>query len=154
MKIKVIHCGKVAQQTFLPIVQDYMKRTSAFYKLENIELRHDFAHRDKRANKLSSDPIVKPTLGEYLVFLDERGLELTSKEVSIRIGKLTDDPRIKLLTFVVGPPYGFDDVSKSTANEIWSLSKLTIPSDFAWLLLWEQIYRGVTILKGIPYHHD
>lgn len=154
MKIQIIHCGRIAQSDLLPMVAEYRKRLSAFCRVEDIELKIDPTGRDKRSAKKQSDPIYKPNPGDWVIALDERGKQWPSQAFAAQLQGWIDDPRIKTLVFIVGPPYGFDDASKSVANELWSLSPLTIPSDFAWLLVWEQVYRGFTILKGMPYHHD
>ena len=153
MKIQVIRCGKVAHSDLLPLVADYRKRLQPFCKTEDIEVKVDPMGRDKRASSKATPPIYQPRTGDYLIALDERGPVLSTSLFAKKIQTMTDDPRIKNLIFLIGPPYGFDETSKKAAHELWSLSPLTIPSDFAWLLAWEQIYRAQTILKGMPYHH-
>ena len=154
MKIQIIHCGRIAQSDLLPLVAEYKKRLSAFCKIEDIELKIDPAGRDKRTAQKQQDPIYKPNAGDFVLALDERGKQHTSQEFAAKLQTWTDDPRIKTLVIIIGPPFGFDIASKSVANELWSLSSMTIPSDLAWLLVWEQVYRAHTILKGMPYHHD
>ena len=154
MKIQIIHCGRVAQTDLLPVVADYKKRLGGFVRVEDIQLKMDTTGRDKRHALKSVEPILKPAPGDFIVALDERGKSWTSTDFSQKIQAWIDDPRIKNLIFLVGPPYGFDEASKRVAHERWSLSSLTIPSDMAWLLVWEQVYRAFTILKGMPYHHD
>lgn len=154
MKIQVIHCGRIAQTKLIPLASEYQKRISAFCKIEDVELKIDPAGRDKRTSQKSAVPIFKSTPGDHVILLDERGSSWTSQQFSKKLQTYTDDPRIKNLIFVIGPPYGFDDISRQAAQETWAISAMTIPSDLAWLLVWEQIYRGYTILKGMPYHHD
>ncbi|RYZ50176.1 MAG: hypothetical protein EOP07_23325 [Proteobacteria bacterium] len=33
-------------------------------------------------------------------------------------------------------------------------SKGVFPSDLAWVMLWEQLYRSSTIIRGTSYHHE
>lgn len=154
MKIQIIHCGRIAQTDLLPIVAEYRKRLGAFCKVEDIELRLDPSGRDKRTAQKQQDPIYKPSPGDFVVALDERGKTYTSQAFATKLQTWIDDPRIKNLVIIIGPPFGFDNASKNIAHELWSLSAMTIPSDLAWLLVWEQMYRAFTILKGMPYHHD
>lgn len=154
MKLQIIHCGRIAQSDLLPLVAEYKKRLGAFCKVEDIELKIDPSGRDKRTAQKQQDPIYKPSAGDFVLALDERGKQHTSQEFATKLQTWTDDPRIKNLVIIVGPPFGFDVASKAVANELWSLSSMTIPSDLAWLLVWEQVYRAFTILKGMPYHHD
>lgn len=154
MKIQIVHCGRIAQTDLLPMVANYKKRLAAFCKVDDIELKIDPTGRDKRSAQKSIEPIFKTQPGDFVVALDERGKTYSSQVFAGKLQTWIDDPRIKNLVIIVGPPYGFDDVSKCAADELWSLSTMTVPSDFAWLLVWEQVYRAFTILKGMPYHHD
>ena len=47
---------------------------------------------------------------------------------------------------------GFGSAPKARAQLIWSLSPLTFPHELARVLVAEQLYRAVTILRGVPYH--
>lgn len=154
MKLQVVHFGRITQAGYIAVAAEYTKRLNAFCKAEDIELKLDLHGRDKRNSTLRDDPIYKKQDGEYVIALDERGKSFTSVQFADRIQSRIDDPRIKKLTFLIGPPYGFDEVSKKASDELWSLSSMTIPSDLAWLMVWEQVYRSFTIMKGLPYHHD
>lgn len=145
--------GKNTQAHLVPIVNDYRKRLAAFLRVDEIEVKPD-PQRDKRFASKASKPIYQPSSGEFLVLLDERGRKFDSTSFARELQVWIDEPRIKTVTFLVGPPYGFDDATRHAASETWSLSDLTVPSDLAWLLVWEQLYRAITILKGMPYHHD
>lgn len=153
MKLQVIRTGKITQTALLPLVSEYRKRIGAFLKIDEVELKAD-PQRDKRNSSKNSASMYTPNPGEFLILLDERGEQYSSQEFAQSLQVWIDDPRIKTLSFLIGPPYGFDDATRKAAHAKWSLSSMTIPSDFAWLLCWEQIYRAITILKGMPYHHD
>ena len=61
---------------------------------------------------------------------------------------------IKQLVLVIGGPYGFSDtVYKKVVGKI-SLSKMTFSHQMIRLFVVEQLYRGFTILKNEPYHHE
>lgn len=153
MKIQVVRVGRGSQAGLAAIVSEYRKRLSAFIKTDEQEIKAD-SQRDKRSVSRTSEPIYQPAPGEFVVLLDERGRQFDSQGFSRALQGWIDDPRIKVLTFLIGPPYGFDDPTRKIASETWSLSELTVPSDLAWVLVWEQIYRAMTILKAMPYHHD
>lgn len=153
MKVQVVRCGKLSQVSLLAVAAEYRKRLGAYFRTEDIEIKVD-PSRDKRNPSKFKDSLYVPNPGEFLVLLDERGQSLDSQSFSRNFQSWIDDPSIKVLTFLIGPPYGFDDATRAAARVTWSLSPMTIPSDLAWLLCWEQIYRAVTIIKGTPYHHD
>jgi 23S rRNA (pseudouridine1915-N3)-methyltransferase len=91
--------------------------------------------------------------GDLLVLLDERGQHLTSMEFSQRLQKwMNAGP--KRLVFAVGDAWGFDAEFRSMAQYELALSKMTFPHDLVRVLFAEQLYRGLTILRGEPYHHE
>jgi 23S rRNA (pseudouridine1915-N3)-methyltransferase len=54
--------------------------------------------------------------------------------------------------FALGSAYGLHPSVKEKAQACWSFGKITLPHDLARIVLWEQLYRAGTILKGEPYH--
>ena len=54
--------------------------------------------------------------------------------------------------FVLGGPLGLEPAFRKTADGTLSLSPMTLPHELARVVLAEQIYRAVTILRGVPYH--
>ena len=61
---------------------------------------------------------------------------------------------LKQLVFVIGGPYGFSEQVYKKANGKISLSKMTFSHQMIRLFFIEQLYRGCTILKNEPYHHE
>ena len=61
---------------------------------------------------------------------------------------------VQHLIFIIGGPYGFDNMLYQRANDKISLSKMTFSHQMVRLFFTEQVYRAFTILKGEPYHHE
>ena len=55
------------------------------------------------------------------------------------------------LAFVVGGPDGVGPGVRGAADLLLGLSHLTLPHDMARVVLAEQIYRGFTLIHGLPY---
>ena len=90
---------------------------------------------------------------DFLLLLDERGRELTSREFATFISeKMINLP--STLVLAIGGPYGFSPEVYARANQKLSLSRMTFPHEMVRLFIVEQIYRAMTILRGEPYHHD
>lgn len=90
---------------------------------------------------------------DFVVLMDEKGKEFTSRCFSDWIQKQMNSGR-KRLVLIIGGPYGFSSNLYSKADSLISLSKMTFTHEMAKLILTEQTYRALTILKGEPYHHD
>lgn len=133
----------------LPGIRDlchmYETRLKRFYDVECVEQKGAPA---KPSKSNSANP------GILTVALDEKGAIWTSRDLATKLQAWADDPRIKAVRFVVGDAHGLSKDVRDSADFTWALSPLTLQGDLAWMILWEQVYRAVTLNKGIPYHHD
>jgi 23S rRNA (pseudouridine1915-N3)-methyltransferase len=145
LRLRVIKIGKVAYDEIRSLASMYEERMAPFARIESIEIKDE----DQLTRLL-----LAPASDHPLILLDERGKVRTSREFAQSLQKWTDDPQVKTLTFVIGGPMGASPELKARAAQTFSLSPATFTSDLAWLLLWEQIYRGYNILRGTGYHHD
>lgn len=91
--------------------------------------------------------------GDHVVLLDERGKAYRSVDFAAYLNKLMVGS-VQHLVFLIGGPYGFDDIIHQRANAKMSLSKMTFSHQMVRLFFTEQLYRAFSILKGEPYHHE
>ncbi len=84
----------------------------------------------------------------FTVTLDEKGKCFSSEAFSHFLEKSLR----KDMVFILGGPYGLDEILKKDADFILSLSPMTMVHTMARMLLLEQIYRAFTLLRGEPYH--
>lgn len=86
----------------------------------------------------------------FLTLVDPRGKMMKSEEFAEFLRRQCyDDTRS--LTFVVGGPDGVSKALRQRADRLLGLSRMTLPHDLARLVLVEQIYRGFTLIHGMPY---
>lgn len=83
-----------------------------------------------------------------VIALSPDGRSLTTDQFTRRLERWS----LPLAAFVVGGPLGLDPDFPRTAEAVLSLSPMTLPHELARVVLVEQIYRAVTILRGVPYH--
>ena len=81
-----------------------------------------------------------------VVAMDERGDELTSAEFAKLLGKNGS------ISFVIGGADGLGPETRALARRLVRLSSMTFTHEMARVLLAEQVYRGLSILRGKPYH--
>ena len=91
-------------------------------------------------------------LSGQLVILDEGGIGMTSEEMSIWLKSAILEG--KTTNLAVGPPDGFSTDLKKSADQIISLSQLTLTHEMAAALLLEQLYRASEINRGSSYHRS
>ena len=87
-----------------------------------------------------------------LVALDERGADISSRELSARLETWIAGGED--VAFLIGGADGLDPGLKAEAQETFRLSSMTLPHALARVLLAEQLYRAMSILKNHPYHRD
>ena len=87
------------------------------------------------------------------VCLDEKGEKLTSRAFATLLNRIGEDTG-RIPHFIIGGAYGFDDSVREKARNIISLGSMTLPHELARVVLYEQLYRAESILRGLPYHHD
>jgi 23S rRNA (pseudouridine1915-N3)-methyltransferase len=145
VKLRIIKIGRIAYPEIKSLASMYAERLTPFAKVESHEIKDDLSLTRLLPKSPSEHPIIA---------LDERGQQWTSRELAGRLRNFTDDPAIKSLSFLVGGPMGLSEEVRASARLKLSLSKATLTSDMAWLLLWEQLYRAYNILHGTGYHHD
>ena len=89
------------------------------------------------------------------VVLDERGENWSSRELATRLKSWEDAARTPC--FIVGGAFGLSDEVRErarTGGALFSLGRITLPHELARVVLLEQLYRAVSINKGLPYHHE
>ena len=87
-----------------------------------------------------------------LIALDGRGKDWSTEQLAEQLERWSVDGRE--LAFAVGGPDGHGKAVLGACEARWSLSPLTFPHPLVRVLLAEQLYRALTILRGHPYHRS
>jgi 23S rRNA (pseudouridine1915-N3)-methyltransferase len=134
----------------------YFKKIGYFHKIERAELKGTKASRSESELRQQSDTQIfldKLTSDDFVVVLDERGVGLKSKDFAKKLESAINSGK-KRVVFCIGGPYGFSDAMRARANLTVSFGPQTMNHLLAEVVLLEQIYRGLTIIKGLPYHNE
>ena len=157
MKIKLLAIGKTDNKELQQLIQVYQNRLKHYIKFElaiisdikNVKNLSQNQQKEKEGALILKH--LQPT--DELILLDEKGKEFRSIEFSKYLQKKMNSG-IKQLVFVIGGPYGFSESVYKKAKGKISLSKMTFSHQMVRLFIVEQIYRGFTIIKNEPYHHE
>ena len=90
--------------------------------------------------------------GATVIALEVGGKSLTSEAFARGLERSMAQGK-GVVTFLIGGADGLPPEVSRAAHDRWSLSSLTFPHRLARLVLIEQIYRAMTILRGEPYAH-
>ena len=157
MQVRLIVVGKTVKKYLIEGEEEYHKRLKHYIRFEEVVIPEL-----KKAKNLSESEIKekegelilsKVETADYLVLLDEKGKEFNSVGYSQFLQKQLNSG-VKRVTFVVGGAYGFSETVYSRSNQKIALSKMTFSHQMVRLIFKEQLYRGFTILKNEPYHHQ
>ncbi|MBK7029380.1 MAG: 23S rRNA (pseudouridine(1915)-N(3))-methyltransferase RlmH [Bacteroidales bacterium] len=88
-----------------------------------------------------------------IILLDEHGVSKSSIEFASFIQKQMNTG-IKELIFIIGGAFGVSELIKKQSDICISLSKMTFTHQFIRVILAEQLYRAMTILRNEPYHNE
>lgn len=144
MRINLIQVGDTKAE-YKELEREFQKRLKSFCTLETkiIQVSSPEEESKKIESSLKED--------SYLIILDERGKELTSKDFADLVKK-ERDYGFGNITFVIGGPSGIVEELRKKADFLLSMSKMTIAHQIARILFLEQLYRAFTITTGHPYH--
>ena len=157
MNIKLIVVGKTNKSYFIEAENEYLNRLKHYIKLNYIvipELKKAKNLSPKQIQQKEGELILKHLNPHDEVWLmDEKGKQKTSVQfadfLQQKMNKGTKD-----LVFVIGGAYGFSEEIYKKHPMKFSLSNMTFSHQMIRTFLLEQIYRGMTILKGQPYHNE
>lgn len=157
MKIKLLVIGKTDDKNLLQLINTYQNRLQHYIKFEldiipdikNVKNLSTLQQKEKEGELILS----KLQSSDQLVLLDEKGKEFRSIEFASWLQKKMNSG-IKQLVLVVGGPYGFSEAVYKKASGKIALSKMTFSHQMVRLFVVEQLYRGFSILRNEPYHHE
>ena len=157
MNIKLLTIGKTDNKALQSLIDDYTKRLSFYIKfdleiipdIKNVKNLSESQQKEKEGELI----LAKLTSTDQLILLDEKGTTFSSVGFSDYLQKKMNSGA-KTIVFVIGGPYGFSDEVYQKAQGKISLSLLTFSHQMVRLFFIEQLYRGFTILRNEPYHHQ
>ena len=157
MKVKLIVVGKTNVNYLKDGETEYDQRIKHYVNFEQLIISNIKKTKNlstvQLKNKEGEKILSKINTGDYVVLLDEKGKQFSSKEFSNFLNEknLTST---KYLVFVVGGAFGFSDEVYKRADYKLSLSKMTFTHQMIRMVFKEQLYRAFTIIKGEKYHNN
>lgn len=150
--ITILSVGSVKTGYLQEAVGEYLKRLKPYAKISLVELvAESFSSGQKAAAKRKEGKKIEEYLArrtEARIFLlDEKGKEWNSVEMAQNLDQINQP-----IVFVLGGSLGLENGLLERYPRL-ALSRLTFLHEMAKVLLLEQIYRSVAIIKGKDYHY-
>ena len=134
---------------------EYMKRMPRELPMSVVEIKPEPRGSKSREQLLTAEKArLQAALQGFsrTVVLDERGDAPTTLQLAQRLEDWMRDGGDT--AFVIGGADGIDEDIKQRADEHLSLSRLTLPHAMARLVLCEQLYRAISVIRNHPYHRE
>jgi len=157
VKFSVVAVGRGMDPAVAHLAKDYLGRLQRMLPVELVEVaeeRRNPGQGGRKAEAMAREAKrihAKLPEGAMVVPLDSGGVALSSEALSRRLEKFMEQG-VRQLAFVIGGPDGLDPALLDHNPWVFSLGPMTYPHMLVRVLLLEQLYRAMSILKGLPYH--
>lgn len=141
MRLAVVAVGRLRDPNLRALADDYLGRIRRYTRCDEIEVR----------GAKDLERALPP--GYRVTALEVEGRVQTSLEFARSLG-LEAQKQKGELAFVIGGAEGLPPEISRAADERLSLSALTLPHRLVRVVLYEQLYRALTILRGEPYARE
>jgi 23S rRNA (pseudouridine1915-N3)-methyltransferase len=141
VKLVVVAAGKLRGSEFHAAANDYLARIRRYVACDEREVKH------------ARDLAGAVPSGAITVALEVHGDALTSTDFAKRIERWSARGK-GVIAFLIGGADGIPEALSHAADARLSLSTLTLPHKLARVVLYEQLYRAMTILRGEPYARE
>ncbi|MRD74020.1 23S rRNA (pseudouridine(1915)-N(3))-methyltransferase RlmH [Rhodocyclus tenuis] len=155
MKLGILAVGHKMPDWVADGCNEYLRRMPRELPVSVSEIKPEPRHGKTREQLLAAEATrLNAALAAYprLIVLDERGDDLTTLALAQHLREWMQDGRDT--AFVIGGADGIDGEIKRAAERRIRLSSLTLPHAMARLVLCEQLYRAISVVRNHPYHRE
>ena len=151
--MKILWPGKTKNADFRSLQEFYLGRIRQLAACELIETREAKGLQERFSQKIlefEARGLEKQLKDDYIICLFNQGQEMNSCDLA----RLMEKAAMKSgrpLAFIVGGYAGLAERILKRADARLSLSQLTFSHELCRIVLLEQVYRSLAILKGTHY---
>ncbi len=142
--ISILSIGR--NKMFKPQEIEYLSRINRFVRAEVVEVKEDKSQREEEVIRKEGAALLARIKDKKFFALDQKGISMTTESFAQLIHGCND------LILVIGGANGLSDEVKKRAEKTISLSAMTFTHEIARILILEQVYRALTIERGMKYH--
>jgi len=156
MQIDLIAVGKKMPIWIESGFKEYAKRLPKNINFKLIEItpatrsKNNNADNYKQKEQEKIEAALSPK--SIIIALDERGKSINSQQLANQLQTWNDEQQH--ISIIIGGADGLNESLKKKANQLWSLSAMTLPHGLVRVMIAEQIYRAWTITQNHPYHRE
>ncbi len=158
MKITIAGIGKIKEKWMRDGIHEYARRLAPLATFTILEQEEEkmppappAALKEQVMEKEGQKILKYARPSDYVILLDTSGTMLSSEDLSSFLQKRMVEGKSSFL-FFIGGPYGNGKNLKERADFSLCISPMTFTHQMARLILAEQIYRAMKIMRHEPYH--
>ena len=153
-EIQVIWAGRHERGVWDELCGRYRERIRHFLPISDRHVRARVVREERTRQKIEAEALSQALPEQaWVVALDRRGRQMSSPDFARRLATLRADWPHGVV-FVLGSDVGLGEAILSRSRERFSLGQMTLPHELARLVLYEQIYRALSITAGMKYHRE
>ena len=158
MKFTLLTIGKIKEKWMSQGIGEYLKRLEPMAKIEIIS--HDEEKMPDHTSPLLKEKVMEKEGDkllkylkddDFLILLDLKGKPVTSEKLADIIQERMVGGTSHFF-FMIGGPFGNGENIRKRADMKISISAMTFTHQMARLILAEQLYRAMKIIRHEPYH--
>ena len=153
-ELVIVWAGRHHRSGWEEICTTYRRRISHMATVRDLPVKAKAASEDPQRMKVEGQALLaalpRPS---YPIALDSRGEVVDSSQLAERLVRIKAEwPHP--VAFLIGSDLGLDRAVLDEARWVLSLGRLTLSHELARLVLYEQLYRTLTIEAGMSYHRE
>jgi 23S rRNA (pseudouridine1915-N3)-methyltransferase len=151
-ELLIVWAGRHRRSAWDDLCAGYRRRIARVLPVRDLPVRSRRAGQGRERRRAEGEALLGALPRPCFTVALDRGGELASSEELARRFARRRREWPHAMAFVVGSDLGLDPAVLEAARERWSLGPLTLPHELARLVLYEQLYRALSIEAGIDYH--
>ena len=156
MKLVIVAVGHKMDAWVNAGFAEYAKRMPREARIELVEIKPEPRNSGKNTSQImaaEAQRIVAAVPDDTLrIVLDERAPQLATKQMAQQMQMWLGSGRD--VAFIIGGADGLHEPLKNSAQQMLSLSAMTLPHGLVRVILAEQLYRAHSLLHNHPYHRE
>lgn len=153
-ELVIVWAGRHHRLGWEEICTDYRRRIVRWVPVRDVPVRARAAADDPQRQRIEGQALLAAVPDpKWIVALDSRGETPDSGQLAERLARLRNEWPHPLV-FIIGSDLGLDRPVLDAARWTLSLGRLTLSHELARVVLYEQLYRALTIDAGMSYHRE
>lgn len=153
-ELVILWAGRHQRSHWEEICASYRKRIGHLATVRDVPVRARAGADDPQRRRAEGAALLAavPPSG-WIIALDSRGEMISSEELAALLARLkAEHPHP--VAFLLGSDLGLDPAVLAAARSVLSLGPMTLSHELARVVLYEQIFRALSIEAGMSYHRE